>query len=613
LIEAGIESRYSLAAQALYDAMPEIQSWEVLAGYLLYDHSQPATNGASDDPETMLRQYCQLEEKHETVLLDILNATVRSRLQRLAQAQNDKKKTKAQRESDKEDQADMARRLSLLIPQLLKKFGALPEAAALCLRLERELNLDVFQELRQNAALTALLDDISKQFLTHHNERVLAEAIGSIQHAQGNDELKDLVALKVQSLWDDIINTFDALRRGKNFATRGNLDHNILVGVSNVVSKMAQLAKVSDASVLDNIAAPTKSKGRGKKAALEDPPITSLLEILDRGILGESLDSEIDEVEDVLVRHAMSLTLVYFAWKCTYCMSHLEEGTSLPDDELTAIVERRDGCVMVLMRIIESRKGADEVRLDAANLLLDIYFMFRSLQNKKGKIAKTPRKPQGRGHNDANDDWEALCQDIDGNTIKTLLQILTACENSLAKLTNKRLEEPDVDDDPIDPDDEPESDDEDADDENIQADKYRRTTLAERALCTFGGHLVRAVVVGSLGIEGEKVVRARLERNKMKLTPAWKEVVNELDAFKHARKGAKTGGKAAKESTKPSKSKEIVIEDDSEEEELEVQGDEIEDEEMDDGDAEQANGTDEVLENGDVEAEDDEEESVLGD
>jgi cohesin complex subunit SA-1/2 len=613
LIEAGIESRYSLAAQALYDAMPEIQSWEVLAGYLLYDHSQPISNGASDDAESVLRQSCRLEEKHETVLLDILNAAVRSRLQSLAHAEKDKKKTKAQRASDKEDQADVARRLSLLIPQLLKKFGALPEAAALCLRLERELNLDVFQELRQNAALTALLDDISKQFLTHHNERVLAEAIGSIQHAQGNDELKDMVALKVQVLWDDIINTFDALRRGRSFTTRGNLDQNILVGVSNVVAKMAQLSKVSDASVLDDVTAPAKSKGKGKKAALDEPPISSLLELLGRGISVESLDAEIEEAEDVLVRHVISLSLVYFAWKCTYCMSHIEEGTDLPDDELTAIVERRDGCVTTLLQIMESRKGADDVRLDAANLLLDMYFMFRALQNKKGKIVKTPRKPQGRGQHDANDDWEALCQDVDGSTIKTLLQILTACENSLAKLTNKRLEEPDVDDDPIDPDDEPESDEEDADDEKAQADKFRRTTLAERALCTFGGHLVRAVIVGSLGSEGEKVVRARLERNKLKLTPAWKEVVNELDALKHARRGGKSGTKAAKDSAKPSKSKEIVIEDDSEEEELEVQGDEIEDEEMDDVDAEQTNGAEEAREN-DVDVEQDaEEESVLGD
>jgi cohesin complex subunit SA-1/2 len=614
LIAAGIESRFSLAAKALYDAMPEIQSWEVLAGYLLYDHSQPVTNGAGDDAETLLRENSRLEEKHETVLLDILNAVVQLRLQRIAEAQKDKKKTKAQRVSDKEDQGDMARRLSLLIPQLLKKYGALPEAAALCLRLERELNLDVFQELRQNAALTALLDDISKQFLTHHNERVLSEAIGSIRHAQGNDELKDMVALKVQSLWDDLINTFDALRRGKTFSIRGNLDQNIVAGVSNVVAKMAQLSKVSDASVLDNITAPAKSRGKGKKAALDTPPITSLLEILERGTLTQSLDAETDEAEDMLVRHVMSLMLGYFMWKYVALAGHVEEGTNVPDDELTVVVERRDVCVLALMRIMESRKGADDVRLDAANLLLDIYFMFHALKAKKGKIARTPKKPQGRGHTDANDDWEALCQDIDESTIKTLLQILTASENTLAKLTHKKLEEPDVDDDPIDPDDEPESDDEDADDEHIQQDKQRRTVLADQALCTIGGNLVKAVLIGMLGSEGADVVRKRLERNKMKLTPQWKECINQLDAIKLARKGAKAASKPAKEAAKPGKSKEIVIEDDSDEEQQQVPGDEIEDEEMVDGDEEQAIGDEEARENGDEDVgQEAEEESIVGD
>jgi len=608
LIEAGIESRYSLAAQALYDAIPEVQSWEVLAGYLLYDHSQSRGGRSSDENELTLRESTKLEEKHETVLLDILNAVVRLRLQRLAESQKDKKRTKAQRDSDKEDQADMARRLSLIIPQLLKKFGALPEAAALCLRLERELNLEVFEELRQNAALTALLDDINKQFLTHHNERVLSEAIGSILHAQGNDELKETVALKVQALWDDIINTFDALRRGKDFSVRGNLDHNILVGVSNVVLKMAQLAKASDAAVLDHITAPSKSKGRGKKAALEDPPITSLLEIIDRGVPNEDLDAEMEEAEDLLVRHAMSLMLIYFMWKCRDCATHIAEGTSLPDDDLTALVERRDACVTALMRILESRRGVDDVRLDAANLLLDIYNMFRSLKAKKSKIAK---KPQGRAENDANDDWEALCRDIDGNTAKTLLQILTAAENSLAKLAHKKLEEPDIDDDPVDPDDEPESDDEDAGDEAAQADKQLRTLLAERSLCAFGARLVHAVHASSLDAEGQAAVRKRLERNKLKLTPTWKEITNHLDVAKNTRKGGKAGAKPAKEPTKPSKSKAIVIEDDSDEEELEVVGDEIEDEEMADGDEEQVNGAEEeeVQQNGDVE----DEESIQGD
>ena len=619
LVAAGVESRFSLAAQALYDAIPEMRSWEVLAGYLLHDHSQTSQTNAGDDPELLLRQNCQLEEKHETTLLDILNAVVRLRLQRLAEAQSDKKKTKAQREADKEEQADMAKTLSVFIPRLLKKFGALPETAALCLRLERELNLDVFQELRQNAALTALLDDINKQFLTHHNERVLTEAIGSILHAQGNDELKEVINLKVQALWDDLINTFDTLRRGKDFSQRGNLQHNILAGVSNIVMKMAQLSRASDTSVLDHIAAPARSKGKGKKAALETPSISSLLQILDRGVPIEDADADVEETEDKLVHHAMSLMLIYFMWKCRDCAVHIEEGSSMPDDELTALVERRDACITALMRIIESRKGADEVRLEAANLLLDIYNMFRSLKAKQGKAARTPKKAQGRASTSTSDDREALSQSIDTDTAKTLTQILTATEMALAKLANKRLEEPDVDDDPIDPDDEPESDEEEDGDERTQSEKQLRTLLAEERLCHFGARLVQAVQVGSLDSPEDDSMRRRLERNKGKLTPTWREVVGYLDAVRQAKRGAKKA-KPAKEA-KPSKSEAIVVEDESEEE-LEVHGDEIEDEEMEDAEAEGVDGEEE--EQGNVDEDEDEgenapgekdidEESILGD
>ena len=83
------------------------------------------------------------------------------------------------------------------------------------------------------------------------------------------------------------------------------------------------------------------------------------------------------------------------------------------------------------------------------------------------------------GDDDASDDWEALAQEIDTPTVKLLMQILTAQENNLAKLANKRLEEPDVDDDPIDPDDEPESDDEDSENTRTQEDKQVRLLIAE--------------------------------------------------------------------------------------------------------------------------------------
>lgn len=606
LIAAGIESRFSLAAQALYDAIPEVRSWEVLAGYLLYDHSQTSTNAAGEDAETMLRQNCKLEENEETALLDILNATVRMRLQRLAEAQKDKKKTKAQRDAYKAEQEDTAKKLTVLIPQLLKKFGALPEAAALCLRLERELNLDVFQELRQSTALTALLDDINKQFLTHHNERVLNEAIGSILHAQGNDELKEIVGLKIQALWDDLGGTFDALRRTRDFSVRGNINQNILSGVSNIVLKMSELAKASEPSVLDHVAAPTKSRSKSQKgAALTTPPINSLLQILDRGVPVEDLDPETDEDEDTLVGHTMSLMLMYFLWKCRNLSTRIDAGTQILDDELTAIAERRDACVAALLRVIESRKGADELRVEAANLLLDLYNMFRGLKSLKAKANKTPKKPNGRAAEEANDDWEALCQDIDDGTAKLLMQTLTALENNLAKRIRKRLEEPDVDDDPIDPDDEPESSDDEAEDEQSQNQKQIRTLLAEERLCTFGSRIVQGVQAGTFDASGSKAVKSRLERNKTKLTHTWKEVVGYLDLNKFAKGKATKKAQPAKESAKPSKSTEIVVDDDDEDEEQQD-----EDEEMADAE-EQVNGDDGAPEENGAE-QSPEPESVLG-
>ncbi|KAF1971006.1 STAG-domain-containing protein [Bimuria novae-zelandiae CBS 107.79] len=609
LVAAGIESRFSLAAQALYDAIPEVRSWEVLAGYLVYDHSQTPTDIAGDDAEGMLRRNCKLSEQEETALLDILNATVRIRLQRLAETSKDKKKTKDQRNKGLREQEDTAKKLTVLIPQLLKKFGALPEAASLCLRLERELNLDVFQELRQNTALTALLDDINKQFLTHHSERVLGEAISSILHALNNDELRELVDSKTQALWDDLSGTFDALRRGRDLSIRGGVERNILAGISSIVLKMSELAKASEPAILDQIAPPPKSRTKNQRhAVLDTPPIASLLQILDRGVPADDLEGEVDEAEDALVRHTMSLMLPYFLWKCRHFSTHIEAGTRIPDDELTVVAERRDVCITVLMRVIESRKGADELRVEAADLLLDLYNLFQALKTMKAKASKASKKSNGRT-SDANDDWEALCQEIDSNTVRLLLQIHTALEGNLAKRLRKRLEGPDVDDDPIDEDDEPESSDDEGEDEQLQNQKQILALLAEERLCTFGSRVVHGVQVGSFDSADEKAVRTRLERNKAKLTPSWKEVVGHLDANKQVK--GKGGKKAlAKESAKATKSKAIVIESESEDE---VRDDPIEDDEMPDVEAGAETDTGAEKVNGEAESANGDIESVLGD
>ena len=589
LVAAGIESRFSLAAQALYDHVPEIKQWEVLAGYLLYDHSQTAENGGGEDAETLLKQNCKLAEREEVILLEILNASVKHQLAVSTEAHKDKKvkKTKAQREAEQEEQEEGVRHLAMLIPRLLNKFGALPAAASSVLNLERVLNLDVFQELRQDTTLASLLDDINKQFLTHHNERVLLEASEALRHAQSHEELKEITEGRIQALWDNTINAFNSLKRSRDFSTRGSFSENILTGISNTVLRIANLAKVSDCTELLDATPPpppTNSRSKSKKDAGLDsePPVVSLIHLLERGVPVADLDPDVDVVEDALVRHTMDSLLPYFMWKVVHWRQHLESGTPIPDTDVTAVAGRRDDCVLALTRVMQSRKGADDLRLDASFLLLDLYNMFVVLRE-VGQIAKS--RQQDEDEDDGPEDWEALCQEIDPKTTKLLLQILGAAESQFAKRAKKHLEEVDVEDDPIDPDEEPESEGEDEEggdadegDERAAEEKKWKTLVSEQKLCELGSRMVMAVLAGTLDGRksgGKDSVRKRLERNKARLGHDWKEVVGHLDATKKGKgkKGTTSKKKKAEDDAGKFKSKEIIIDDDDD--------DPIEDDESD--------------------------------
>ena len=569
LIAAGIESRFSLAAQALYDYIPEIRQWEVLAGYLLFDHSQTTQNGSTEDVDMMLQQNCRLTEREEIILLEILNATVKLRLTHASESDKDKKtkKTKAQKRELLETQEEAASHLAVLIPRLLKKFGALPDAASSVLNLERVLNLDVFQELRQDSTLAALLDDINKQFLTHGNERVLMEASEALRHAQSYEELKEITEGRVQALWDETMNAFNTLKKGRDLTTRGSLSANVLTGVSNTVLRIANLASISDCTEI-------------LETAPAAPPISALIDLIGRGVPAADLDPETDAQEDVLTSTTFRALLPYFMWKVSHWATHLQAGTAIPDADVTAVAERRDACIIALTQVMEERRAADDLRLDAACLLLDLYNMFPALRTARARAsAKQARGSRGAG----DDDWEALEQEVDAPVQRLLLSILGAAEKAFAKRADKTLEAGDVDDEPVDPDEEPESESEDeADDmdEAAREEKQHRALIAEQRLCELGSRIVMGVAAGVLdGKEGKKgeigPVRKRLERNRARLGQNWKEVVAHLDVAKKEKTkgGVKAKAKAkqpqgkAGSKEKSTKSEEIIIEDDEDDEE----------------------------------------------
>lgn len=638
LVPQRLESRFSLAAEALYDKLPEIHEWEVLSGYLLYDHSQTPEgemSGASSD--IAFKQSFKIDEREEILLLEVLNSSVKLKLRTTVDANSEKKKklTKAQKAEADELQETAVRHLAQLIPRLLNKFGAIPDAASAVLRLQHILNLEIFQELRQDlTAYSALLDDIKKQFSSHGEPQVLKEASVALLHAKSYEDLEEVTAGKLNELWDDTVNTFHALCKGRDLTTRGNLAEEILTGLENSVLRIANLSSISDPrEYLDTPPIITqKSKSKGKQAASQaeqGSAISSLISIIARGTPNPDLpDEDTDAQENNLVLQATVAVNSYFMWQILSIKKLVEASGRVPYATLADVAEKRDAYVRALTEVLPRRKGADELRLALSGFLIDLYCMFGGLVTLRPKAGKNPpTNTQGDGDDEDPDTYKSLAMEVPRDTQLLLLQILGATEKQFAKRTKKRLEE-EIEDDPA-TDEEPEESDnegEEADEGDEQ--KLGHTLLAERRLCEFASKLIMGVWGGWLDGESEgafqaeddqaeeseaddedkpkkrksKKVKAqkvgavewRIKRNARHLGPNYKAIVDSFEANKpgapkktrtKARPKDATGttktpaarpsnSTSTKEKAGKFKSAAVVIEDDDEDEDM---SDEIED------------------------------------
>lgn len=599
-----VESRFMAAAETLFDQIDEIQAWEAIAGYLLYDMSGESQNSAPADTETQLKQELQLTEKEEVILLEVLNSSVKGTIAKLLEAGSDKKnkKTKKQREEVSDMQEQTARHLANLIPRLLKKYGESPQTATTILRLERVVNLEAFQEFRQDSSTYAeLLDDINKQFMTHGSEEVLAEASRALLRAKSYHELGDTTDEKIESLWEDTINTFSTLTRGKHLSTRGSMSNNVLEAISKTVLRLEKLASITrPIEYLET--APTPSSAAASQGAEPVSPLDALIALIGRAepISKATEKAETASLEDTVAMHASRTVMFYFMWRIPGFVAALKSTAGVQDDELNTLVERRDAFVTALSDVIKTRPVNDEITCAVSGQLLEAHVIMSTLR-------------QVPTNNKNGDDFLALALEVDGNIQKRILRVFGAAEAAFAKLTNKHLEnveeedaeeDDDVDAEPADPiDRDPEDeddaaelsdeDDEDGNPTSTQASQARRsqklqkTLFAEQRLCELAAKMVLAVLGGML--DGT-VVRKRLERNKTKLGHNLKEVlahldINDTSKNPRVRKGAGAAKPAAaKKAEANAKSREVVDDDSDEEEDEEEQRErEIQqDEEMED-------------------------------
>ena len=517
-----IESRFSLAGGSLWEEVEEIHDWEIIARYLLYDHSANRLDpGAEEeDVEKRIKSAIALDPREEAILLHILNASVAASIDEGGELGARKKGTtkvlyyhssptvpvliRSQRtgkEIEKHYEA-VSRRLTKYIPPLLKKFGPDPDAAASVLRLEQLMKLDVFQELRQSTAYASLLEEINRQFLTHADESVLKEASAAILHAKSFEELDEVTEQKLSQLKDETVTMLVNAVRGKNLG-KGKFSDASLTELINTVRRLEYIASITNCvEIMEE--PPVASSG--PKDRLK--PVEALIELLRRG--GTS-----DELEEELIIRTMKTLEFYFMWK----ISTLADQEDADADQLAT---RGETVMERIIVITKTRKSIDAMKITSGGALLGLATLFIGAG---ARINAGKPDRNGAANDDEADAPEppelamrisALGMKLDKSVQADLLRIFETLEKSFANLALKALEPGESDESVEDSEQQPPS--EDRSESNV--------LLHEQRLCDFTGKLVLAVLSRAID---ERVFKKRLARNKGRLGPNFREIVNHLE------------------------------------------------------------------------------------
>ncbi|KAL1861495.1 hypothetical protein VTK73DRAFT_7069 [Phialemonium thermophilum] len=546
LSEVVPETRISLAAQVLFEKIEQIRNWELLAGYLLYDHTASAKSRSKSKArsnEAALRAAVAPGEGEEHILLEALASAVKVTL-----AHNPAETRKQQPKLDAaESQEESALRLASAIPRLLKKFGADPSTATTVLRLEHFLDLDIFQQLRQDSnTYDVLLDEICTQFNRHADRGVIAEATAALLHARGYDDLEELVNGKVAVLWENVINSLRNFDKLCELSERGNMDVLTVAELGHILMKISKLAQA--VNPVDVLTAP------GPTDESTAPAIDLLVNVVHRGKIAQ-VDEELDDLEDEAVAFAIKACHFYFMWKVAALISSVQSGSTVSDVEIDRLNALRQTYQANLISTFSSRGTNDDLRLFSTGALCDLHVLFASLT---APIAQAPRGTQKYAG------LSALITEIPPGLVGTeLIDIFDAAERAYAKRAKKTLNEPADDEEPIDDDhllsdDEDDEDDGENDRDASSADiRKGRELKAEKSLCELASKYVMAILAKTLDVSGSQAgrLRRRMLRNRNKLGNNFKEVVDYLDEAKLAEKLSGSGGSRKRGKTSAAKGK----------------------------------------------------------
>jgi cohesin complex subunit SA-1/2 len=302
----------------------------------------------------------------------------------------------------------------------------------------------------------------------------------------------------------------------------------------------------------------TRSNTKGAKAVQSSPTtVVGILLAIVRGYGGVA-DADADE----LVTSAIKALLFYYMWTARTIREELAAKASTEKNV------SYDDFSVALADVFDSRPELDDVSLSSMGTLLDLHTLFATFRN----VTTSPTDNENVSN--AVSGW---VREVTPKVQQLIEAGFIAAEKAFAKKAKRVLEPPADDDPPDDLDSEPEdSSDEDEVDEDGQLrrahHRQQELLLAEKRLCELTGKIVLAMLGGVIDATGPSKgqLKKRIQRNKARLGPNFKEVVSFLEEPK-----PKKSSKAKAQETKPAdrtkrteKSKELV-EDDEDEDEIE--------------------------------------------
>lgn len=552
------DTRMSLASQVLYEKMETVKSWELLAGFLLHDHStstKSRSKSKASSTEATMRQHIAPTAQEEGILLEVLVAAVKQNLVHIHDAEKGKKKPT--RGDVAESAEEVALHLAHVIPKLLNKFGADPKTATTVLRLQHLLDLDVFQQLRQDSStFEHLLDGICTQFTRHGDKDVVSEATLALLHTRKCEEYEETVDLKISALWENVVDSLRVFDKSHDLAKRGGLSGPILLSLSTTLMKISNLARVKDC--IDILEAEGTAEGSTA------PAIEILTRSVHRGRFQQA-DEDLDDLEDEATSYAIKCCHFYFMWKVLSLTSAIEMQTDVPNNAINRLASLRKTYQANLIHTLSSRAINDDLRLFATGSLCDLHITFSSIRRTLERWSAVGAAKKYAG-------LLPLVQEIQPGLIPELINVFDGAERAYAKKTKRHLNEPAEDEDPLDDDQLSDAEDE----EETSAEEKRASELrAEKALCELTAKYVVAILSKMVDQNGPHAgkLRKRLLRNSVKLGNNFKETVAFLDEKKmrdieeaKKRKAASRSKSkppvAAKQPEKPALSAEIVVADD---------------------------------------------------